>query len=145
MKTTTQTALNTAGIRPFDSQSSDPKWNAQRNLQGRTHYVDDDTLKGFQCRILSARNMSDGLVFYLVESVNSRPDHGGYNKRFVAFDVFGTVLTGRDEWFRTREQAYKAGMAFLSDFDAEAHTIATLRRNAERAIADANAILATLA
>lgn len=29
----------------YREQGNNPKYHAQRNLQGRTHYVDDDTLR----------------------------------------------------------------------------------------------------
>lgn len=29
----------------YRNEASDPRDNAQRNLSGRTHYVDDDTLR----------------------------------------------------------------------------------------------------
>ena len=94
--------LRSIGSAPFRSESGHPKWDAQRNLQGRTHYVDDDTLKGFKARILDAGLAHDGLTYWLIESVGSKPTDPRRNKRFVAFDVFGTVLTLRDDWRATK-------------------------------------------
>lgn len=140
---TVLSALRMTGPYAYECKSSyQHKFNAQRNLQGRTHYVDDDTLRGFQCRIQDTDVTDGGLLFALVESVGSRPNHGGYNKRFVVFDLWGTVVSdSRDLWFRTSKQAHKAMWDFLNDFDAIGHTRETARKNAERAIADSKAIL----
>ncbi len=34
----------------YRSESNNPKWNAQSNLSGRTHYVDEDTLRWHKSR-----------------------------------------------------------------------------------------------
>jgi hypothetical protein len=140
----TLAALNTNGTRLFRCESCDPESDAQRNLSGRTHYADANTLKYFKTRILNAGRAGNDLVFWLVESVNSRPDHGGYNKRAVAFDVFGAVITERDQWHRTTDQAEKALAAFLSMFDAAAHTRDELQARARRDIDTARRTLAAL-
>lgn len=162
MKTTIpenlRAALHAAGVYPFQVRSSYPENDAPQNLQGRTHYVDPDTLRGFQARILDAGlfargfkeyECSDSLIYWIVESVNSRPGHGGKNKRFVAFDIFGTVLTKGDHddltaWHRTTEAARKDGLAFLAKFNAEKHTRDELKARANRRIAEAKATLAAL-
>jgi hypothetical protein len=145
-------ALFTLGIRPFRCESSYPENDAPRNLQGRTHYVDQDTLKSFQARILDAGHSKDGLVYWLVESVQSRPNHGGYTRRAVVFDVFGTVINERPnfaatqgEWFKSTDKARESALEFVRTFDAVKHTSDTLKTNARRSIADARAVLATLA
>lgn len=76
----------------YRNESSDPKRNAQRNLQGRTHYVDDDTLRFHKSRILSARHVDGGLLFAIVTS--DATDYQGKTRgfRYVVFDLFGTVL-----------------------------------------------------
>jgi len=40
----------------FTRESGDPKTNAQRNLMGRTHYVDDATLRFHASRVTNNRN-----------------------------------------------------------------------------------------
>ena len=50
-------------MRLYQSESSTPKYNAQRNLQGRTHYVDEDTLKFHKSRIISEHDSCNGLIF----------------------------------------------------------------------------------
>jgi hypothetical protein len=76
--------------------------------------------------------------------MSSRPDHGGYNKRFIAFDLFGTVLTERDQWFRTSKDAENVGAAWMAGFDSAAHTVATLKAKADHDIREARRILAAL-
>jgi hypothetical protein len=147
-----QAGLRAAYLRTFDCQSCDYKYNAQRNLQGRTHYVDEDTLKGFGSRILNSGNDQTGMVFWLIESVSTKPHDGKRNKRFVAFDLFGTVVNDRatlstDEpgaWFRDSRAAEKACEAWLATFDAAAHTVAAMTAKAKRDATEAKRILSAL-
>lgn len=76
----------------YREKSSRPKWNAQRNLQGRTHYVDDGTLKFHKSRVLSTHITDGGLLFALVESVALNMDNTARGYRPVIFDVFGNVI-----------------------------------------------------
>lgn len=120
--------------RLYSNASSYPKDNAQRNLQGRTHYVDDNTLKGFHSRILSARATHEGMLFAITTS-----DAGDYqNKtrvhRYVIFDVFGTVLERPtiEESFRTSKQALAAMWKAVNAIDAKAVTLAAIERAKQR-------------
>lgn len=142
-------AMNAAGARLFRCESSYEESDASRNLQGRTHCLDPDTVRYFKSRVLAAGRSHDDLLYYIVESVNSRPDHGGYNKRFVAFDVFGSVVNDRagvsaGTWHKTTDAAMKEGRAFLAGFDAVTHTAETLAANARRDIEAAKRTLAAL-
>jgi hypothetical protein len=145
-------ALNFAGVRPYRCESSYPEYDAPRNLQGRTHYVDPDTLKSFRAKILSGGHTPDGLLYWLVESVQSRPDHGGYTRRAIVFDVFGDIVNERadmretqGEWFKDTRKAENAAFDFLKSFDAVKHTAAKLKANALRDIEQAKRTLAALA
>ena len=145
-------AMNAAGVRPFRCESSYPENDAPRNLQGRTHYADADTLKAFKAKILNGGCTKDGLLYWLVESVQSRPDHGGYTRRAVVFDVFGTEVNERPsfaatqgEWFKDTRKAEDSAFAFLKSFDAVTHTAKTLKENAKRDILAAKRTLAALA
>ena len=137
-------ALYRQGIGLFECKSCYGDSNARQNLRGRTHYVDEDTLRYFKARILDGRKTDDGLLFVLVESVNSKPDHGGLNKRGVVFDVFGTVLTERDSWFRTSEQAAKFAREFVAGFDAVKHTRNEIKAKAKRDVETARETLKAL-
>ena len=125
-------ACRALGAYPFQCHSCDPAYNAKRNLSGRTHYVDEDTLKYFDAQILQSRKTEDGLLFWLIESVRSRPNHGGYTRRFVPFDVFGEVLDDRNHWCQTTDKAVKYGRKWLEDFDVIVHYRAKIKNEIER-------------
>ena len=135
-------AIRTTGNYPFREESGYPDINAERNLQGRTHWADPATRKAFKSRILDSGISHDRLIFWAIESNGSKPYDTKNNKRFVAFDVFGTALNDRDEWFSTSKAAYKSGKAWLDSFDAESHTKARLIENARREIKNGKEILA---
>lgn len=114
-------ALRALGVYKFRCESCTDKYDAQRNLCGRTHYVDEDALKSFKARILhtwtpGAHSPEEYFLYALSESVASRPDHGGFNKRCTLFDVFGTVVHQTD-WFNKRDKAETAMYDFLNTFD----------------------------
>ena len=118
----------------YRNEGSDPKGNAQRNLIGRTHYVDDDTLRFHHSRILSARHTDNGLLFAIVEScgLDWRNTKRGY--RYVIFDLFGTVLSRVDleHCFKSSDKATKEMWAELNKMDADKVTregIKTARKN----------------
>lgn len=71
--------------------STNHKHLAQRALAGRTHHVDDSTLRGFKARVTKTRQSEDGLWFALRESLPV-PGEGGSSRqhRWCIFDVFGT-------------------------------------------------------
>jgi hypothetical protein len=120
-------------VRLYRSESSDPKRNAQQNLTGRTHYVDDDTLKFFSARVLSFRIHAGGLLCSLVESVKG-PD-GPRIFRGVIFGIDGNTIyrPSFDESFRNREQAEKAMYKALDEIDAVKVTQESLKTQFARA------------
>lgn len=63
-----EAALRKIHVHTFDCKSSDAKYNAQRNLGGITHYVDDDTLRFHKSRIQCAKTLANGLLFYICTS-----------------------------------------------------------------------------
>jgi len=146
MKTleTLNKALDSLGIYPFRHESSCPEWNAERNLEGRTHFATPGTRKYFKSRILNAGITSDRLICWLVESNRSKPFEPQKNKRFVAFDVFGTELFERDDWHKTSAAAYKSGMSWLSGFDALTNTWNALQARAKHEAQYATAALEIL-
>jgi hypothetical protein len=113
----------------FQNHGSAPKFNAQRNLMGRTHYVDDDTLRWHKSRILSARCTDGGLLFAIVTSdaLDMNNTRRGY--RYVIFDLFGTVLArpALEESFRTSAKAEKEMWKALNRIDAGNHTRAAAK------------------
>lgn len=131
----------------FTNCSSYPISQAQRNLEGRTHYVDDATLKYFGSRILSCGMTDDNTLLYLLESCKTSADGGGREFRFVVFDVFGTVVQrpALGEGFKNGEQALCAMWAWLNSFDAQAHYLEVLTRRAARLEGEAQAMRDALA
>ena len=125
----------------YRDESTDPKINAQRNLCGRTHYVDDDTLHWHKSRVLSARVVDRGLLFAIVTSDALDMNNTKRGFRFVIFDVFGTVL-GRpklEDAYKTRDKATKAMWQVLNSIDATQHTLAAIndaRQAYDRALND---------
>lgn len=121
--------------RLFSHRSSDPKYNAQQNLSGITHYVDDDTLRWHKSRVLSCSIRDNhGLLLSIITSdaLDMRNTSRGF--RFVVFDVFGTVVERPelDATFATSKAAAKARDAFLASFDVLAHYRAALASKAEQ-------------
>lgn len=76
----------------YQSKTHYPKENAQRNMAGRSHYVDDDTLRFFHSRVLETFVIDGGLAFAIIESY--RPEWGSLarRRRGVAWDIFGNEL-----------------------------------------------------
>lgn len=137
-------ALYMQGIPLFTRKSCYPENDAPQNLRGRTHYVDADTLKHFSARVLNAGHSENGLLYWIVESVNSRPTNGGYTRRAVIFDVFGEVLADRDNWHKVTGKAVDEALQFVRSFDAVKHTAQKLQDRAKRDIARAKETVKTL-
>ena len=109
--------------RLYKQESCYPKPNAQINLEGRTYFATDSTLKCFGSRISSAHETCNGLLFYIIES-----SFLDYNKtkrgfRYAIFDIFGEAVARlpMDDAFRTSEQARKAMWKELNAFDVAEH------------------------
>lgn len=85
--------LKQAGIELFQERSGFPLNQAQRNLDGRNHYVDESTLRSFVSKIHNVYVMEDGLILGMVESVQAGPNaDSGRVYRPVFFDVFGGII-----------------------------------------------------
>lgn len=110
------TALQAIHVRPFCCESSDPKINAQRNLRGKTHYVDDDTLRWHKSRVCSAHTLHGGLLYRIICSDALDMNNTTRGFRAVVFDVFGTTVDRP-----TLEEASKTSQAALKVSDS--HTL----------------------
>lgn len=79
-----------AGVSLYKERSGFPLNQAQRNLEGRTHYVDDAALASFQSKIVGAYVLDEGMIFGIIESL----EHPTLGKIFrpVFFDLFGNVV-----------------------------------------------------
>jgi len=108
----------------FERQYSDnPTISAQKNLEGRTHYVEPSTLKWHGARILSALPVSDGAFFKIIETVNVDYKNTKRGYRAVVFDIFGTAIyrPSLEETHTNKEKAEKAFYAFFDTFDEIGH------------------------
>lgn len=84
-------AFSQAGIRLFQQRSGFPLSQAQRNLEGRTSYADDNQLKvRHNSNIVGAEVLYDGLLFGIIESF--RTPMGALQFRPVFFDLFGNIV-----------------------------------------------------
>lgn len=86
-------ALAAIHVRPFQCESCDTKTDAQKNLRGRTHYCDEDTLRFHHSRITGGHLEHNGLVYVLTTSDALDMDNTRRGFRTVVFDVFGTVIS----------------------------------------------------
>jgi hypothetical protein len=120
----------------FRTESSDEKTNAQRNLMGRTHYVDDDGLRFHKSRIISTAIADDGLLFAIVESYAVDYQNTRRAYRPVVFDIFGTVLSRVDleDGYKSSKSARKAMWDVLNGIDAKAHTLKAIDAQEKRFI-----------
>lgn len=103
---------------------SNAKYNAQLNLEGRTSYVNDDTLRFHHARINGTYITDGGLLFALIESVALDPDNTKRGHRYVIFDIFGHVIDrpDLDQCYKSADQARKAMWIALNNIDAQAVT-----------------------
>lgn len=124
----------------YSDKSSTPKWNAQRNLEGRTHYVDDASLRFHKSRILRTVVADNGLLFGLVESVGLDMHNTKRGFRAIVFDVFGTVLhcPGLEHCTKVRASADKDLWAALNEIDAIKHTHDAITANLKRELQEAD-------
>ena len=125
----------TSGARLYESQYFyNPKDYAQNQLIGRTHYVDESTLKYFHARVVGAHEDADGLLFWIVESSATDPDNNGRGFRAVAFDIFGEVVYRPDlaDMVKTSDKARALYREWREGFDIAAHYREALESRARR-------------
>jgi hypothetical protein len=119
-------AIKKQGIELFRERSGMPLNQAQRNLQGRTHYVDDATLKSFGAKVHTTHVMDDGLIFGMVESLQKgfNPEDGRV-WRPVFFDLFGNIVARPpiEDSFDNIKQAQAEFWKLADTLDAQALTI----------------------
>lgn len=142
-------AIRKLNVKLFGHESGDPKYNAQRNLDGRTHYAEDDTLRWHKARITSSGQLGDswGLLFRITESVALDMHNRSRGFRCVVFDVFGTTVYHPDleNTFSSSAAAEKACNAV--EFDLAGHyreAIASKLYWAEKELNELRAVADTL-
>jgi hypothetical protein len=116
----------------YIEESYNAKRNAQANLAGRSHFVDDDTLRFFAGRVLSAYDAADGRLFVVVHSQKSGFDD--YHRAFgyAIFDLAGTIIATSSDQFKTGATARKHCAAALQAIDAELATVAAIEHVTRR-------------
>lgn len=136
--------LRAAGLDTFQDRRSDPKARAQDALTGRTHYVDDSTLRYFRSRVISSGCTCSDTLFYIVESCALDPNNSRRGFRGAVFDVWGTAVyrPSMEESHKNSDAARRAMYAWLDQFDVAAHYAAELERRANRRMVEAADMLA---
>ena len=134
----------------FTDRYQNPAGNAQENLGGRTHYADPQTLRYHKSRILSARPLSMGAFFLIVESCALDYQNTRRGFRAVLFDLAGEAVyrPALDETHKTRDKASAAFWAWFEGFDELAHYRAKMNSRADgyaRKIVQLNETAAALA
>jgi|SRR5215469_7972006 len=93
---------------------------AQRNLNDRTHYVDNDTLRFHKSRVLRSYVVDDGLLFAIIESIATDYNNKKRGFRYVVFNIFGEVISRVDleHCWSTRSKATAEMWRYLNAVDA---------------------------
>lgn len=127
-------SLKQAGFYLFRVESCTPKYDAQRNLQDKTHYVDDDTLRFHKSRILSAELKEGGAFYYIRESFAATMDNNERKQRVVLFDIFGNTVyhPSIDDSSKTEKQATEAFWQWFNAFDSVEYYTKLFATMAER-------------
>ena len=107
-------ALDKAGVFHFRQNSSyKPKYSAQNALAGKSHYVDDGTLRYFNAKVLDAGPILDGLFYYIRES---KEHSNGFDRvhDYKYFDIFGNTVREMDKKSE-RDECYTSAQLAKSE------------------------------
>jgi len=135
MNTLAKLIQQTTRARLYESRYfSNPMHYAQDQLTGRTHYVDDSTLRYFHARVIGAHDDADGLLFWIVESSAKDPDNTARGFRPVVFDIFGEVVyrVSLADMVKTSDKARALYRDWLESFNIAAHYREALESRAKR-------------
>ena len=113
-----------------DKGYTNPKHVAQYNISGRTHYVDDSTLRFHYSRVLDYDVHFGGLMFSIIESCALDMNNTKRGFRFVVFDIAGNVLerASLDDTFSTSKAAKKHMREYIKTIDARNVTLDALEQ-----------------
>ena len=131
----------------YRCESGDPLRNAQRNLEWRMHYVNDDTLRLFRSRVLAAHDDAGGLLFLILTSDATDSKNRRRVFRVVAFDVWGNAVhrDNLEDAATTAEGARKRFAAFsMSLTDYYRAALAARRDTLKRTVSELDAGLRKL-
>lgn len=112
-------AISGYGESLYRDDSSYPLPRAQRALSGKSHYVDDATLRGFDAKVLRCITSHHGFYLLIQESLPHPDNNWGRVRRNVLFDVFGTVVTDRHKWHKSARFADKEFSELCALMDSE--------------------------
>lgn len=123
MKTLSELLTSEALPKLYKNEWTNPKANAQKNLEGRTHYVEPSTLRFFNSRIVSALPVSNGSFFKVIELVSLNHNNTKRGFRAVLFDIFGTVVyrPALEECFTSKEKADSGFYWWFETFNEYKH------------------------
>lgn len=110
----------------YEQHSYNPRYNAQHNLRGRSHFVDDDTLRYFRGRVLSAYDKADGRLFVVVHSQASGFNDATRVYSYAIFDLAGSVIAGQAKHYKSAATARKHCADMLALLDADQITLDAL-------------------
>lgn len=80
-------------VQSYSDKSYNAKRNAQHNLDGRTHWADDDSLAFFGCKISRSFDDANGKLFAVCYSQKAGFDNPTREYGFIIFDLFGDCVT----------------------------------------------------
>lgn len=128
-------ALQCAGLSTYDDRGSSPTARAQDALSGRTHYVEPSSLRYHFARITSARRISMGAFFLIVESCAADYLNTRRVFRAVCFDIFGATVyrPDLDESSTSTQAAKDAFYKFWNEFNQVAYYQEELKSRTARA------------
>jgi hypothetical protein len=141
MQTLANLINNTTRASLFESRYfSNPLHYAQNQLEGRTHYVEDSTLRYFYARVIGAHDDADGLLFWIVESTAQDHENTARGFRPVVFDIFGEVVfrPNLSGMVKTSDKARALYRDWLESFDIVAHYREALETRAGRLESEAH-------
>jgi hypothetical protein len=113
-------------VEKYSQHSYNARYNAQHNLCGRSHFVDDDTLRYFRGRVLSAYDKADGRLFVVVHSQASGFNDATRVYSYAIFDLAGSVIAGQAKHYKSAATARKHCADMLALLDADQLTLDAL-------------------
>lgn len=117
-----------------EPQRRNGRLSAQDQLNDRTHYVSDSSLRYHHARVLGCAPMFDGLFFRITESVSLDPQNTQRGTRCVLFDLTGRTVfhPSLDDTRRSSDAAIRQFWQWANTFAPVAHYRAKLTDNAAR-------------
>lgn len=107
------------GCAPYANHSYNARRNAQLNLNSRTPYVTDSTLRYHHARVINSCEIVNGCFFKLVETVALDGRNTRRGSRVVVFDLTGAAIyhPSLDKCRATSKQAGKDYATWFAAFD----------------------------